>query len=190
MIKRLAVFCGAKPGQDPDFMKMAQSFGEQMAKQGIDLVYGGGKFGLMGCVANAVADNGGKVYGVITHQLDERGTALNSLHHLEIVDDMDTRKRRMMDLADGIVTFPGGLGTLEEVSEAASWITLGINEKPVVVYNYKGFYDHLADLLQLMDHQGFLEERFRHAVHFSDSFDDLLQFMNDYQAPQHRVYHH
>lgn len=188
MIKRLAVFCGAKPGQDPDYMKMAQAFGTEMAQRGIDLVYGGGKFGLMGCVANAVTDNGGQVYGVITNQLDERGAGLASLHHLEVVSDMDTRKRRMMELADGIVTFPGGLGTLEEVSEAASWITLGNNEKPVVIYNYKGFYDHLAALLDLMNQQGFLEDQFRHAVHFSDNFSDLMEFMNHYQAPHHRVY--
>lgn len=189
MIKRLAVFCGAKPGTDPDFMNMAQSFGADMVKRGIDLVYGGGQFGLMGEVANAVADNGGKVYGVITDQLDERGATLTSLHRLEVVPDMDTRKRRMMELADGIVAFPGGLGTLEEVSEAASWITLGNNKKPVVIYNYKGFYDPLINLLDEMHNQGFLEEQFKAAIHFSDNIDDLLQFMNSYHAPHHRVYH-
>lgn len=188
MIKRLAVVCGAKPGQDPAYMKMAQSFGQEMAKRGIDLVYGGGKFGLMGRVANTVADNGGQVYGVITNQLDDRGTALTSLDHLEVVSDMDTRKRRMMELADGIVAFPGGLGTLEEVSEAASWITLGNNVKPVVIYNYLGFYDHLAALLDEMNKQGFLEKQFRDAVHFSNTFNDLLHFMNNYKAPHHRIY--
>ena len=188
MIKKLAVYCGAQPGNDPRYVKMAQNFCREMAIHGIDLVYGGGRFGLMGAVAQAVQDNGHQVYGVITEQLDQRGAGLHSLTHLDIVPDMDARKRRMMDLADGLVALPGGLGTIEEIGEAISWITLGNNKKPVAFYNYDGFYDDFKNQLGHMHQEGFVEENFLKAICFSDNFSDLLTFMNSYQATAHRTY--
>lgn len=127
MIKSLAVYCGAHLGNDPIYQARAAAFGKKMAQNGIELIYGGGKYGTMGVIANAVLDNGGKVHGVITRQLYERQTALDRVEDLKIVSNMDVRKDLMMDLADGLVALPGGIGTLEEISEAFSWMSLGKN---------------------------------------------------------------
>lgn len=113
MLKRLAVYCGARAGQDPSFMEMATDFGHQMAEHDVALVYGGGRFGLMGAVADAVLEAGGQAHGVITEELANRGTSHPDLTSLEIVDDMNTRKNQMMEMADGLLALPGGLGTLE-----------------------------------------------------------------------------
>lgn len=188
MIKKLAVYCGAQPGNDPRYTHMAKAFGKEMGLHDIDLVYGGGRFGLMGAVAEGVQDEGHEVYGVITKQLDERGAGLDSLDHLEVVPDMDTRKRRMMELADGLIALPGGYGTIEEVSEAISWINLGNNKKPVAFYNYDGFYDDFQRQLTHMHQEGFVEKQYLDAVCFDDSFERILAFMNNYQAPAHRTY--
>lgn len=189
MIKRLTVFCGARPGENPVYRNLAQDLGRRLASTGIELVYGGGGYGLMGELANATLDAGGRVTGVITEELADRGAGLDRLSRLEITSNMDQRKDRMMELADGFLALPGGLGTLEEVSQVCSWITLGDNPKPVAVYNVDHFYDPLASLLGTMHQQGFLETPFWQAVYFSDQFDQILNFMTGYQPPAFRVYH-
>lgn len=188
MIKKLAVYCGARPGVDESYISMAREFGEAMAKNGLDLVYGGGRFGLMGTVANAVLDNGGQAYGVITEELNSRNTSLKRLKDLKITKNMDLRKEAMMKMADGLVALPGGLGTLEEVVQAASWTGVGDNEKPVCLFNYNHFYDPLKKELAIMHEDGFLEKEYQDAVCFTDSFDEMLKFMNNYQAPSYRQY--
>ncbi len=127
----------------------------------------------MGTVADAVLEAGGEVYGVITEELADRGAGHPGLTSLEIVDNMDIRKNRMMELADGLLALPGGLGTLEEVSEAFSWTVLGDNAKPVALYNYHDFYQPLKDLLHQMETTGFTEHSFMiyyglGTRHFSD----------------------
>lgn len=188
MIKKLAVYCGSQSGNDPHYLQMAHAFGQAMADHGIDLVYGGGRFGLMGAVAQTVQDNGRQVYGVITDQLKSRGAGMSNLTQLDVVADMDARKRRMMELADGLVALPGGYGTIEEIGEAMSWITLGNNKKPVAFYNYDGFYNDFKNQLDRMHQEGFVEAPYRKAVCFADQFSEILQFMNQYQAPAHRTY--
>lgn len=188
MIKSLAVYCGAHLGNDPIYQARAAAFGKKMAQNGIELVYGGGKYGTMGVIANAVLDNGGKVHGVITRQLYERQTALDRVEDLKIVSNMDVRKDLMMDLADGLVALPGGIGTLEEISEAFSWMSLGDNAKPTALYNVNGFYDPLRNMLRRMHDTGFLEQSYLDAIHFAYSFDDLMKFMNHYRAPARRQY--
>ena len=187
-IHRIAVYCGANAGNDPHFIREAKRFGEQMAQHHIELVYGGGKYGMMGAVANAVLDNGGQVHGVITQELADRGTALERLSDLQIVPNMDIRKQKMMNLADGMVALPGGYGTLEEISEAISWTTIGDNHKPAAFYNYEGFYDPLHNMLRHMYYKGFAEKSFLDAIYFANHFDELIDFMTHYQAPAHRQY--
>ncbi|MDD7693062.1 MAG: TIGR00730 family Rossman fold protein [Lactobacillaceae bacterium] len=188
MIRRLAVYCGACDGRDSRYQKAAHYLGLNMAKHQIELVYGGGQYGLMGAVAQGVLDGHGVVHGVITKQLAGRGVTMKTVTDLHLVDDMDTRKETMMKLADGMLALPGGLGTLEEVSQAASWMTLGDNEKPVAFYNLNDFYAPLKGLLGEMNKAGFLEQRYLNSLCFSADFKEILHFMNSYQAPLRRRY--
>lgn len=188
MIKKIAVYCGARPDCPVEYKDMAAEFGEMMANHGVDLVYGGGKFGLMGTVANAVLDHGGHAYGVITKELYDRHTSLDTLTDLKITPNMDVRKETMMNEADGLLALPGGLGTLEEIVQAASWTGVGDNNKPVVFFNYNHFYDAMQKELQVMAHEGFLEKEYLDAVCFTADFDEMLQFMENYQAPHFREY--
>lgn len=188
MIRRLAVYCGARDGRDSRYQKAAHDLGLNMAKHQIELVYGGGQYGLMGAVAQGVLDGHGVVHGVITKQLAGRGVTMKTVTDLHLVDDMDTRKETMMKLADGMLALPGGLGTLEEVSQAASWMTLGDNEKPVAFYNLNDFYAPLKGLLGEMNKAGFLEQRYLNSLCFSADFKEILHFMNSYQAPLRRRY--
>ena len=188
MIRRLAVYCGACDGRDSRYQKAAHDLGLNMAKHQIELVYGGGQYGLMGAVAQGVLDGHGVVHGVITKQLAGRGVTMKTVTDLHLVDDMDTRKETMMNLADGMLALPGGLGTLEEVSQAASWMTLGDNEKPVAFYNLNDFYAPLKGLLGEMNKAGFLEQRYLNSLCFSADFKEILHFMNSYQAPLRRRY--
>lgn len=188
MIKRIAVYCGARNGNKEQYKEEAYTLGKWLALHQIELVYGGGKYGLMGAVAKGALDNGGMVHGVITELLKKRGTAFEKIQDLIVVPDMDRRKEVMMELADGMVALPGGIGTLEEISQAASWITIGENAKPVVFYNQNGFYTDLQKLFAHMNQEGFLEAPYFNSLHFSESFEDMLDFMNKYQAPDHRTY--
>lgn len=188
MIKRIAVYCGALDGDDPIYRQVAKKLGQALADHQIELVYGGGKYGLMGAVANGVLDNGGTVHGVITRELADRGVLFDRLKEVHITENMDQRKEEMMNLADGMLALPGGLGTLEEISQAASWVTIGDNHKPVAFYNINNFYQPLEKMLAQMNRDGFLEAKYLKSLCFSDSFEQILQFMNNYHAPAHRQY--
>lgn len=187
-IKRLAIYCGALDGKDPDYHAAAVGVGSWMAEHQIELVYGGGQYGLMGAVAQGVLNNGGVVHSVLTQELFDRGIALDGVTDRVITPNMDRRKEKMMDMADGMIAFPGGLGTLEEISQAASWTTVGDNAKPVAFYNYRGYYDDLKNQLVKMNQAGFLEDVYLKNICFADRMDEICQFMSDYHAPQHRTY--
>lgn len=188
MIKKIAVYCGARDGNDPAFKKEAQRLGQWLVAHQLELVYGAGAFGLMGALAKSVLDHGGMVHGVITTELAERGATYEAVPDIRVVPNMDVRKQTMMDLADGLLAFPGGFGTLEEISEAASWTTVGDNHKPVAFYNYQGFYNPLAELFSRMNQAGFVETEYLDSVYFGDDFDQILAFMQGYHAPAHRQY--
>lgn len=188
MIKKLAVYCGARAGNRPEYTKAAYNFGKKMADHQIELVYGGGKFGLMRAVADGVLENGGIVHGIITEELKDRGAAYDEVQDFRVVPNMDKRKNTMMNLADGMVALPGSIGTLEEISQAISWTSIGDNAKPVAFYNYEGFYDYLDKLLKRMNQDDFLENIYLDAIYFGTDFDKILQFMEDYQAPAYRKY--
>lgn len=188
MIKKLAVYCGARAGNRPEYTKAAYNFGKKKADHQIELVYGGGKFGLMRAVADGVLENGGIVHGIITEELKDRGAAYDKVQDFRVVPNMDKRKDTMMNLADGMVALPGSIGTLEEISQAISWTAIGDNAKPVAFYNYKGFYDYLDKLLKRMNQDDFLENIYLDAIYFGTDFDKILQFMEDYQAPAYRKY--
>jgi uncharacterized protein (TIGR00730 family) len=155
-INSIAVFCGSKAGIDPLYAAHAKELGKMMAARNIGLVYGGGNKGLMGAVANAVMDNGGKVFGVIPKVLLEWEAQHEGLTELRVVDDMHTRKKMIYEHCDAAIILPGGNGTLDELFEMLTWNNLNIHNKKIVLLNAAGYYDHLIAHIDIMAKQGFL----------------------------------
>lgn len=172
-VKSLCVYCGSRVGDDPKFAAAARTLGESLTKNDTRLVYGGGKLGLMGEVASAVRDSGGKVYGIIPDFLVEMEGILDGVDH-KIVENMHERKKLMFDESDAICTMPGGIGTLEEIIELLSWARLELHRKPLVILNIDGFW---SPLLQLLDHvvdRGFASEELRHDLCVVERPEDVL----------------
>jgi uncharacterized protein (TIGR00730 family) len=156
----LCVYCGASSGSDPVFTEAAHQLGTDMAKSGLDLVYGAGGIGLMGTVARAVLAGGGHVTGVIPDFLKSREVDLKEIQELIVTRDMHERKMLMFERADAFVALPGGIGTLEELIEQLTWAQLGQHKKPVIIANIAGFWDPLVALLGHMHATGFLNKPF------------------------------
>jgi uncharacterized protein (TIGR00730 family) len=156
ILKRLAVYCGSAPGTDPAFAAAARATGEALAASGIDLVYGGGKLGLMGIVADTVVAAGGKTYGVIPEALVGLEVAHTGLTELHTVAGMHERKAKMAELADGFLVLPGGVGTFDELFEAWSWNALGYHAKPFCLVDVAGFWSGMTDFLDHAAACGFL----------------------------------
>lgn len=160
-MKRVCVFCGSKNGSKPDYLGAARSLGRELASRDLTLVYGGADIGLMGCLANAVLEAGGEVFGVIPRRMVDREIAHQSLTRLWIVDTMHERKMKMAELADAFVAMPGGLGTLEEIFEAVTWTQLQIHRKPCGFLNTHGYYDSLLAFLNHAVDEGFVRHDHR-----------------------------
>jgi uncharacterized protein (TIGR00730 family) len=157
-LKRLAVYCGSAAGADPLFAAAAVELGREMVRRDIDLVYGGGRLGLMGIVADTVLDAGGKVFGVIPEALVAHEVAHLGCTELYTVANMHERKAKMTELTDAFVALPGGIGTLDELFEAWTWNALGYHAKPFCLLNIHGFWDGLADFMDHVRDSGFLSE--------------------------------
>ncbi|MEQ8656203.1 MAG: TIGR00730 family Rossman fold protein [Hyphomicrobiales bacterium] len=155
----VCVYCGSRTGKNPAYEIAAQGLGEALASANIRLVYGGGSIGLMGIVAKACLDAGGKVTGVIPKFLEEREVMLRRVEDLVITEDMHERKRRMFDEADAFVALPGGIGTLEELVEMITWAQLGRHKKPVLLADIGGFWGPLTELMDHMIDEGFITEQ-------------------------------
>lgn len=143
-MKRLAVYCGSVSGNDPRYAAAARETGELLARRGIDLVYGGGRLGLMGIVADAILAGGGRAFGVIPRALATFEVAHPSLTELQWVDTLHQRKARMTELADAFLILPGGIGTLDELLEAWTWNAMGYHAKPLCLLNVAGFWNGLT----------------------------------------------
>ncbi|MFE8073178.1 TIGR00730 family Rossman fold protein [Marinobacteraceae bacterium S3BR75-40.1] len=179
----IAFFCGSSFGVRDVYRQSAAEFAAHVARQGIGIVFGGGHVGLMGTVADAALQAGGRVYGVIPRALEESELAHEGLTRLEVVADMHERKARMAELSDGFVALPGGIGTLEELFEVWTWAQLGLHEKPVALYNVEGFFDPLRAFIDQMVGEGFLKAEFRDMLVVSDSLENILEQFRAYQAP-------
>lgn len=155
-MRRLAVYCGSNSGAEPKFAEAARALGREMAARDIGLVYGGGKLGLMGVIADAVLDAGGEVHGVIPEALVDLEVAHRGLTELHIVSSMHERKAKMTDLCDGFVAMPGGVGTLDELFEAWSWNALGYHAKPFLLLNVAGFWDSMISFIDQVVESGFI----------------------------------
>lgn len=166
-MKRICVFCGSSLGARTAYVTATQELGEELARRGIGLVYGGGNIGLMGILADAVLGNGGEVIGVIPKALVNKELAHRGLTELHIVDSMHDRKAMMAELSDAFIALPGGYGTFEEFCEVLTWSQLGFHQKPCGLLNVEGFFYHL---LALFDHA--VGERFLRAQHRSLVLED------------------
>tara|TARA_R110000765_G_scaffold228285_3_gene331952 strand:- start:633 stop:1223 length:591 start_codon:yes stop_codon:yes gene_type:complete len=182
-MKSICVYCGSNPGRDPEFVTAARAVGSRLARVGLDIVYGGGQVGLMGEVADAALDAGGRVIGVIPEFLALKEIAHLDLSELYVVQSMHARKAKMAHLSDAFIALPGGIGTMEELFEIWTWGQLGQHRKPVGLLNVHGYYDDLVAFLDKMADQNFLAADHRASLMVADRIDDLLEAFRGYEAP-------
>lgn len=180
--KRLAVYCGSATPADPLYMETARQVGTMLAERGITVVYGGGKVGLMGTVADAAMAAGGEVIGVIPEALVNAEVAHRGLTELHVVPDMHARKALFTTLSDGFITLPGGVGTMDELWEAISWAQLGYHQKPVGLLNVGGFYDQLIGFNRHMIETGFIRPPHANILIARATLSELVDAMAAYEA--------
>lgn len=183
-LRAICVYCGANAGGSPDYADAARRMAALLAGRGITLVYGGGSIGLMGILADATLACGGSVIGVIPKHLSAREIAHDRLTDLHVVDSMHERKALMMELSDGFIALPGGLGTLEELFEILTWGQLGLHGKPCGILNVRGYYDPLIALLDHAVEQRFLRREHRELLIIDDDPERLLERFGKFRAPR------
>ncbi len=176
-MKRIAVYCGSRFGTDPLFAQAARDLGRTLATRGIGVVYGGGRLGLMGTVADAALEAGGEVIGVLPEALREAEVAHRGCTELHIVPGMHERKALMTQLADAFITMPGGIGTMDELFEALSWQILGYHAKPVGLLNVAGYYDQLIGFVDTMTQTEFLRPQHRANLVASEDGGELIDLL-------------
>jgi uncharacterized protein (TIGR00730 family) len=181
-LKRLAVYCGSAPGSNALFADAAKETARVMVERGVDLVYGGGRLGLMGIVADAVLDLGGRVDGVIPEALVNLEVAHEGVTELYRVDTMHERKAKMTELADAFLALPGGIGTLDELFEAWSWNALGYHAKPFCLLNTDGFWDGLIEFMDHATASGFLSQQRRGQLLVAATPEEALEKLDDAAA--------
>lgn len=187
-MRSITVFCGANFNGDPVLKQAVEQLAQVMATRNITLVFGGGKVGVMGLLADAMIANGGKTIGVIPQFLMDKEVGHTGLTELHIVDNMHQRKQLMNDLCDGIIMLPGGFGTLEEFFEVLTWLQLGLHHHPVGVLNVNGFYDCLLKQMDVMVEQRFLKENNRKLVITSADPVELITLMSDFKVEPDEVW--
>ncbi|EPU13139.1 lysine decarboxylase [Streptococcus agalactiae STIR-CD-24] len=185
---RITIFCGASTGENPVYSEKTVSLAQWMAQNKHSLVYGGGKVGLMGVMADTVIANGSYTTGVIPTFLRDREIAHENLSELIIVNNMPERKAKMMLLGDAFIALPGGPGTLEEISEVISWSRIGQNDNPCILYNVNGYFNDLKNMFDHMVGEGFLSLEDRENVLFSDDIAEIEDFITNYKVPSTRQY--
>jgi len=176
-VKTVCVFCASAMGAREEYQQDAETLGRELAKRGIGLVYGGAKVGLMGAVANASMQNGGRCIGVIPHVLVDKEVANHGLTELHVVDTMHTRKSLMGEKSDAFLILPGGYGTMEELFEVLTWQSLRLHAKPTVLLNTRGFYDPLLVFLDHCVTEGVLKPAARANLMVATTVEDALDQM-------------
>lgn len=187
-MKSICIFCGANYNGDPVLKQTIDQLAEVMVSRNISLVYGGGKVGVMGLIADAVLNRGGKAIGVIPKFLMNKEVGHTGLTELHIVESMHQRKQMMNDLSDGVITLPGGLGTLEEFFEVLTWLQLGLHNHPVGLLNVNGFYDLLLQQLDLMVEQRFMKKVNRDLIITSADAIELVNLMDNLKPEPEEVW--
>jgi uncharacterized protein (TIGR00730 family) len=181
-IKSICVYCGSSINVDDDFKIAAEEMGKILAARGIRLVYGGGKAGLMGIIADSVMKNGGEVTGIIPSHIAEREIQHTGLTELHVVDTMHVRKQMMVDHSDAFLVLPGGIGTMEEMCEIMTWRQLGIHDMPIVIANLKNFWGPFLETIENIIQQGFMRETDLKLATVVDKIDDIMEAFD--RAPQ------
>ena len=181
-IRRLAVYCGSAPGSTPAFADATRATAKAMVEAEVDLVYGGGKLGLMGIVADSVLDLGGHVYGVIPQALVDVEVAHTGVTELHTVANMHERKAKMTDLADAFLALPGGIGTLDELFEAWSWNALGYHAKPFCLLNVDGFWDGMIEFIEHAYQSGFMSKPRRNQLLVAQTPEEALKLLDEAAA--------
>ncbi len=176
-MKKLAVFCGSRTGIDPIYEQKSREFAKLMVENDLELVYGAGKVGLMGAIANEVLENKGKVYGFIPYFLSDLEVAHQGITSLTEVDTMHERKQLMANYADGFVALPGGMGTMDELCEIVTWRQLSLHQKPIGILNVNGYFDKLIDLIENFVANGFLSEEDGNICLVSKNPQELIDLM-------------
>lgn len=182
-MKQICVFCGSSIGTRPEYAAAATAIGVGIARRGHELVYGGGNTGLMGTVANAALNAGGKVIGVIPTVMVEKELAHEGLTQLHVVNTMHERKAMMAVFADAFVILPGGFGTMDEFYEIVTWAQLGFHRKPVAILNVCGFYDPMLTFIDHLVDEGFVKQSHREVIVIGDDPEALLSLIETYQPP-------
>jgi uncharacterized protein (TIGR00730 family) len=185
-VQTVCVFCGSREGSSPSYVEAARCMGKTLARRGLGMVYGGGRVGLMGAVADAALGEGGEVVGVIPEALLAREIAHADLTKLHVVGTMHERKKLMAELSDGFVALPGGYGTLEEFMEVLSWAQLRIHEKPCALLDVNGFWEPLSTLFDEAVAEGFVPPNHRSFVLQEQDPHALLDLMERYTPPETR----
>jgi uncharacterized protein (TIGR00730 family) len=181
-LKSVAVYCGSAAGSTPAFAEAARETALAMVSNHVDLVYGGGRLGLMGIVADSVLAAGGEVFGVIPTALVDLEVAHTGVTELHTVETMHERKAKMTELADAFLALPGGIGTLDELFEAWSWNALGYHKKPFCLLNVDGFWDGMIAFIDHATASGFMSARRRRQLLVASSPDEALQLLDDAAA--------
>jgi len=181
-LKSVAVYCGSAPGSSKVFAEATRATAQAMVGRGVDLVYGGGRLGLMGLVADTVLELGGRVYGVIPQALVDIEVAHPNLTELHTVSNMHERKAKMTDLADAFLCLPGGIGTLDEMFEAWSWNALGYHKKPFCLLNVEGYWDGLIEFIDHATESGFMSQQRRSQLLVAQSPEQALDLLDEAAA--------
>ncbi len=184
-IRTVCVYCGASNAVAPQHLAAAAEFGRLAAGRGIEIVFGGGRVGLMGAFADGALDAGGRVTGIIPEHLRDLEVHHNGVSEMIVVDNMHTRKRRMFELSDAFCALPGGLGTLDETFEIITWKQLGLHDKPVVLVNVEGFWDPLLALLAHQREAGYIRPRHAGLYRVAEGIEAVFDTLDAAPPPSH-----
>lgn len=179
-MKKVCVYCGSRVPEDPDIINLAKELGATFANEQIRLVYGGGKVGVMGIIADACIDNGGEVIGVIPTAIKEMEVAHTGLTELHETQDMHTRKAMLESLSDIFLVLPGGFGTLDEFFEILTWRQLGFHDKPIILVNINGYFDGLLHFVENGLKENFLRASALELFSVVSNFDDCMEMIRSY----------
>jgi uncharacterized protein (TIGR00730 family) len=186
-MKTICVFCGSSDSVHPEYISAARRLGEVLARRKIGLIYGGGRTGLMGAVADGALDAGGEVVGVITPGMNTVALAHQGLTRMDVAAEMHARKARMHELTEGYIALPGGFGTFDELFETITWGQIGAHAKPVGMLNVREYFNYLLAAIDHATQEGFIMREHREALHCDPDPDALLDWMASYEHPHEAV---
>ncbi len=183
-LKNIAVYCGSRPGNSMIYGKAAKDLASYLVEKNLSLVYGGGKVGLMGEIAEAALAEGGKVIGIIPKHLKDREVAHENLTELRVVDSMHNRKKMIEEISDAFIALPGGMGTIEEIFEMLTWAQLNLHNKPCAFYNVDGYFDHLIQFLDNMVKEGFMDKESLDMIIIENNIKSIFKKIENYVHPK------